>query len=195
MHDIPQFAHPGFRRQKASTPGSFDPGVEEKERRRNNDEHWLVVISSSVFRCSFCDFIIPYKPNIMNKQSWKNYAHYYFLWVISVYFATPLSWGIMKSPDLQLRIRGLHKGSSNNEKALIGSIFIRRWPLSLFDLIIPDQTRKWNEQSSAIYALYYSVKYLSICIIKLETRTTVPGCHCEMTWFARISKGAPGHPS
>lgn len=112
MHDIPQFAHPGFRRQKASTPGSFDPGVEEKERRRNNDEHWLVVISSSVFRCFFCDFIIPYKPNIMNKQSWKNYAHYYFLWVISVYFATPLSWGIMKSPDLQLRIRELHKGRS-----------------------------------------------------------------------------------
>lgn len=39
MHDIPQFAHPGFRRQKASPPGSFDPGGEEKERRRNNDEH------------------------------------------------------------------------------------------------------------------------------------------------------------
>ena len=30
MHDIPRFAHPGFSRQKASTPGSNDPGVEEK---------------------------------------------------------------------------------------------------------------------------------------------------------------------
>ena len=182
MHDIPRFAHPGFRRQKAPTPGSNDPGVEEKKRRRNNDEHWQVVISSSVFRCSFCDFIIPYKPYIMNKQSWNNYAHYYFLWVISVYFATPLSRGIMKSPDLQLRIRGLHKGSSNNEKALIGSIFRPLQAVSLIDLIIPDPAMKINAPSVIVHAQYSPIlKHLIFWI----RNPKAPGSVIQGLWEKR----------